>query len=55
MLLCDIHVEKCQIIAENLAKELRTNSVLSVKCDVTKEDEFESKNVFNYDNHNIFP
>lgn len=38
-----MNIEQCQIIANNLVKEFQNTSVLSMKCDVTIADEFESE------------
>lgn len=43
VLLCDVNVEKCQGIVDDFAKHFRNVSAHAVKCDVTVEDEFESK------------
>lgn len=43
VLLCDLNVEKCQGIIDDFAKRFRNVSAHAVKCDVTVEDEFESK------------
>ncbi|XP_025420962.1 15-hydroxyprostaglandin dehydrogenase [NAD(+)]-like [Sipha flava] len=44
VLLCDECVEKCHAIVSEFEKEFQKINVLSIKCDVTNEEEFE--NVF---------
>lgn len=43
VLLCDVNVEKCQRIVDDFVRRFRNVSAYAVKCDVTVEDEFESK------------
>lgn len=45
VLLCDVNVNKCQVILRKFLKEFPNSSLFSTKCDVTNEDEFESKDI----------
>ncbi|CAH1708268.1 unnamed protein product [Aphis gossypii] len=42
VLLCDVNVNKCQVILRKFLKEFPNSSLFSTKCDVTNEDEFEN-------------
>ncbi|XP_022167968.1 15-hydroxyprostaglandin dehydrogenase [NAD(+)]-like [Myzus persicae] len=42
VLLCDINVDECQVIAHQFQKEFQNINIFSTKCDVTNEDEFEN-------------
>jgi len=55
VLLCDVNVDKCQAIAHQFLKEFQNINVFSTKCDVTNEDEFESKemNIFKFHEFNL--
>lgn len=43
VLLCDLQVEKCQLIANEFLKEFGNINAHTMKCDVTNRNEFESK------------
>ncbi|XP_025202547.1 15-hydroxyprostaglandin dehydrogenase [NAD(+)]-like isoform X2 [Melanaphis sacchari] len=42
VLLCDVNVNECQVISHKFLKEFQNINILSIKCDVTNEDEFEN-------------
>jgi len=45
VLLCDVNVDDCQAIARQFLNEFQNINILSTKCDVTNEDEFESEEI----------
>jgi len=45
VLLCDVNIDECQVIANQFLKEFQNINIFSTKCDVTNEDEFESETV----------
>jgi len=48
VLLCDVNVDECQVIAHQFLKEYQNINIFSTKCDVTNEDEFESEKIKNF-------